>query len=585
MTIDIPVPDTQRLHLSQQQLQKQPINLYNYNTRHKRSDTLEALVSLNSDQERNEQHKRGESPSEALFSLITVQERDAHHKRGVLLSEALTWTPPCQERAVQNVQINQLRTNNIDTVNTPIAINLLAENSVHYNSNHNVNIMQKSNIQKITCWYTNATSLNNKMPEFLATIAVDKPKLIFVTETWWCDSSIPNIDINTLYRKDRLNFRGGGVAIYVENTLKSSQVSDDILLQPNEQVWCEISHGSEKILLGCLYRPHMHDRIDPVNVSITQAKLLATTKYTGLLICGDFNLPAITWSYDGAINLNESDDISNSFFDDNLNDAFLTQFFTKPTFQIDEYTANNTLDLIISESADRIDDINHYPPLTSLKKAHHVLKWDLKIQGTSNTPETTVKRLYKKADYSKMSEHFRMFDWEHAFHDSDVNNCYDKFLNVYEDACNKFIRVTKFKVTYKPCKWMNNDIKNKIEAKNKLWFRCRSSGFKNKELIAEYNRSKVDFKRNVHVAKRDFELNIAIKAKHDPKVLYNYVRSKQKVKSTITSMRNSNGDVNSNPCDIVNILNNHFQNVFTQDENDNLPYFALRTNSACNTVE
>ena len=191
----------------------------------------------------------------------------------------------------------------------------------------------------------------------------------------------------------------------------------------------------------------MLDPIDSVNTSITKAKQLTTYKYSGLLVCGDFNLPGIAWSFDGA-SLNQPDHIS-TLFVNNLADSFLTQFVTEQTFQLDENTCNNILDLVISESDDRIDEIIHLPPVTSLKKSHHVLKWDFKVHSEPLNDYRTEKRVFSKGDYVKMSEHFESIDWQKSFLGLNVNDCYDTFLNVYDDACNKYIPVKKITVKKK----------------------------------------------------------------------------------------------------------------------------------------
>nr|XP_047129682.1 uncharacterized protein LOC124809582 [Hydra vulgaris] len=108
-----------------------------------------------------------------------------------------------------------------------------------------ISLLQQSAFHKIPCCYTNATSLNNKMPEFLASIETYNPKIIFVTETWWHESSITNIENYMLFRKDRVSSRGGGVAIYVDTSLKPNELSEIVLLDSPEQIWCEISYGSE----------------------------------------------------------------------------------------------------------------------------------------------------------------------------------------------------------------------------------------------------------------------------------------------------------------------------------------------------
>jgi hypothetical protein len=46
-------------------------------------------------------------------------------------------------------------------------------------------------INKLNCFYTNATSLNNKWNDFNAKIIeLDYPHIIFITETWFTPNSI-----------------------------------------------------------------------------------------------------------------------------------------------------------------------------------------------------------------------------------------------------------------------------------------------------------------------------------------------------------------------------------------------------------
>jgi hypothetical protein len=58
---------------------------------------------------------------------------------------------------------------------------LLESNSVQ--DDHLNHVYGKQNTNEISCWYTNPTSLNNKMAEFTCCIYTDKPDLIFIAET------------------------------------------------------------------------------------------------------------------------------------------------------------------------------------------------------------------------------------------------------------------------------------------------------------------------------------------------------------------------------------------------------------------
>ncbi len=74
----------------------------------------------------------------------------------------------------------------------------------------------------ISVLYTNARSLLPKRDELLAYIAVEKPDIIAITDTWaaadhlMTEYSFPGYD--SLFN-NRLNNKGGGVICYVKNTL------------------------------------------------------------------------------------------------------------------------------------------------------------------------------------------------------------------------------------------------------------------------------------------------------------------------------------------------------------------------------
>lgn len=78
---------------------------------------------------------------------------------------------------------------------------------------------EKANLSEdyLSCWYTNATSLNNKFDEFIEEINTSNSQVVFVCETWWTEKSAINVPGYNLYRKDRHFSRGGGVCIYIRD--------------------------------------------------------------------------------------------------------------------------------------------------------------------------------------------------------------------------------------------------------------------------------------------------------------------------------------------------------------------------------
>ncbi|CAF1149017.1 unnamed protein product [Brachionus calyciflorus] len=155
-----------------------------------------------------------------------------------------------------------------------------------------------SPITKLSCLYFNATSLVNKMSEFKTTLCTLDPEIVVVSETWFKEDSLMEVENYTLYKKVRNSGNGGGVAIYIKNSIKSIEIAS-LRTQLGEQVWCSIIVGKEKILIGCQYRSTNTDRLVSNHLTrlITTAKnLVDSKKFTDLLVFGDYYFPQIKWS-------------------------------------------------------------------------------------------------------------------------------------------------------------------------------------------------------------------------------------------------------------------------------------------------
>ena len=259
----------------------------------------------------------------------------------------------------------------------------------------NIKAVDLSRQSFLKCFYTNATSLNNKFDELIEEINNKEAQLIMVCETWWTEESATNIDGFSLFRKDREYSRGGGVGIYVANSIKSYQVTEECFLDNKiEQVWCSIEIGLDNILCGCIYRTGVSDisNCEKITKSIRYAyDAWQKGKYSGILICGDFNFSNIKWLKDGScIMVKESDLIASNFIEC-MNDCFIYQNVLLPTFQVSYGSESNLLDLVLSESNNRIDNLKHLPPLGGIEHGHHVLNFNYNFKNEKIDSETEGK--------------------------------------------------------------------------------------------------------------------------------------------------------------------------------------------------
>ncbi|KAJ7414527.1 hypothetical protein BTVI_40948 [Pitangus sulphuratus] len=117
--------------------------------------------------------------------------------------------------------------------------------------------------------YTNASSVGNKQKELGAIAQQESCDVVAITETWWDDSHdwSAAMDGYKLFRKDRQGRRGGGVALYVRDSLGSAEL--EVSNNKVECLWIRIRGKANRadILVGVCYRPPNQDDEGVMNYS------------------------------------------------------------------------------------------------------------------------------------------------------------------------------------------------------------------------------------------------------------------------------------------------------------------------------
>ena len=96
------------------------------------------------------------------------------------------------------------------------------------------------------------------MDEFTSLVNSLGPNVIAITESW-CNEFIGDAEIGlhdyVLYRCDRCNTTGGGVLLYVHNSLQSESCTPLNDLNVYEAVWCTIQlRNNDQMRVGVVYR-------------------------------------------------------------------------------------------------------------------------------------------------------------------------------------------------------------------------------------------------------------------------------------------------------------------------------------------
>ena len=384
---------------------------------------------------------------------------------------------------------------------------------------------------------------------------------MLITETWFNETSITNLDNYHLYDKRRNQCRGGGVAVYIRNDIVSNEITDKTLTSNKiEQIWCNIKTNRDSILIGCIYRPPTSDNeynksLDKI---LSRAKSLRDkNRYSGTLIVGDFNYPDIQWSNIGGY-YNESIKNSSLNFLDNICSNHFSQHVIEPTL------GTNFLDLVLTDDPSRIFAVNVGPPLgqSNKMKLHSSLTGDFLLKCPVNSSENGE----YKPDFNKGN--YLDFDYDLAkslykFNPYDTNASYNHLIDSYHLAMKKWVPFRRHSTTKKnkQHKWFNSEIKRATVLKYKLHCKCRASP-RNLEIKVRYKIACKTVKLLVKSAVIKFESDLISKCKDNPKLLYSYINNQKSCKEHIRSLEKKDGNLTSDKNEIIEILNSQYCEVF-----------------------
>ena len=57
-----------------------------------------------------------------------------------------------------------------------------------------------------------------------------------------------------MFRKDRIGRRGGGVLLYIKDTIPAYEVQLHEEADCNEAIWCNLATGHTTVIIGVVYR-------------------------------------------------------------------------------------------------------------------------------------------------------------------------------------------------------------------------------------------------------------------------------------------------------------------------------------------
>ncbi|XP_065639303.1 uncharacterized protein LOC124809347 [Hydra vulgaris] len=215
-----------------------------------------------------------------------------------------------------------------------------------------------------------------------------------------------------------------------------------------------------------------------------------------------------------------------------------------PTYNADLINGN-ILDLILTETPERIYKIHHNPTLANTRNGRQILSWKYFLKSTT-------KKLM--SNYGKSGFNYKLGNYR---------------------VINKAINENDWETQPKP--WIDREAKKAIRNKTSLWHKLLSNGFKCIQLKVQYILINKTIKNLIKTKSINYKKKIADSSKENPKLFYAYVNSNREIKLGINIITDKNGSLQTNRDYIANILNENFHSVFFIEDPTNFPNIALKT--------
>ena len=103
----------------------------------------------------------------------------------------------------------------------------------------------------------NTRSRVNKKNELNIMVEDIDPHIIGITESW-ANTDITDAELGltgyVMFRRDQIGRRGGGVILYVKESIQAYEIQLEREADYDEAVWCKIVSGNSKLTIGLVYR-------------------------------------------------------------------------------------------------------------------------------------------------------------------------------------------------------------------------------------------------------------------------------------------------------------------------------------------
>ena len=220
----------------------------------------------------------------------------------------------------------------------------------------------------------------------------------------------------------------------------------------------------------------------------------------------------------------------------------------------------NTLDLILAPE-------HFVRGVKSLGKLgdsdHDMIHFQINTRVSARESEQFVPN-YSKANFQDIRAELRERNWELDFGYMNVQEAWEHFSNTLRTLIKQHVPMVQRRTKNRPV-WSTEVTRRAVMSKQNLWRKHRRGEIN----FDVYKVAEKAAKREIRLAKKNFEKLIATDINKNPRKLYAYLNSKGK-NSAIGPLLDAHNNAIHDPVKMANMFNETFASVFEKGLNDNV---------------
>ena len=282
-----------------------------------------------------------------------------------------------------------------------------------------------------------------------------------------------------------------------------------------------------------------------------------------VILVGDFNLPSIDWH----TNPPKSSSAMDASFLDCFNSLGLTQWVHEPTYP----RSGNILDLVLTSESDRIGLVKVLSPFPGCDHCPTMFEYAFVADHSqeSYSSQASPHKHWHKGNYGAITHHLASLDWNFELAYLSADEAFKHFATILHCLVEQFVPVKPKQEKKAP--WLKRPPTSLINHRQAAWQSYKQArqqfgrhSAKSSDSYASFQYWNRRYRSFTVSCQADYEENILLHSKDNPKLLHSYIRTKKVGALSVGPIRLDSGQLTDKPGVMAEVFASSFASVYTR---------------------